>query len=57
VQAPGRERPIAAGHSLAATAAGACAATCPARGIVIADQATEGLRAFIEHCDRPGNGG
>ena len=56
VQAPGLERPIGVGHSIAAAAAGLSAATYPTRGIVIIDQATEGLRAFIEHCNRPGNG-
>jgi pimeloyl-ACP methyl ester carboxylesterase len=56
VQAPGLERPIVVGHFLAAAAAGLYAATCPTRGIVIIDQAAEGLRAFIEHCNRPSNG-
>jgi len=32
------------------------AATYPTRGIVIIDQATEGLRAFVEHCNRRSNG-
>ena len=56
VQAPGLERPIGVGHSIAAAAAGLYAARYPTRGIVIIDQATEGLRAFIEHCNRLSNG-
>ena len=56
VQAPGLERPIVVGHSIAAAAAGLSAATYPTRGIVIIDQATERLGAFIEHSNRPGNG-
>ena len=56
VQAPGLERPIGGGHSIAAAAAGLSAATYPTRGIVIIDQATEGLRAFVEHCKRRSNG-
>jgi hypothetical protein len=32
------------------------AATYPTRGIVIIDQATERLGAFIGHCNRSGNG-
>ena len=56
VQAPGLERPIGGGHSIAAAAAGLSAATYPTRGIVIIDQATEGLRAFVEHCNRRSNG-
>jgi pimeloyl-ACP methyl ester carboxylesterase len=56
VQAPGLECPIVVGHSIAAAAAGVYAATCPTRGIVIIDQATERLGAFIEHCNRPSNG-
>ena len=56
VQAPGLERPIVVGHSIAAAAAGLYAATYPTRGIVIIDQATERLGAFIGHCHRPGNG-
>ena len=56
VQAPGLERPLVAGHSIAAAAAGLYAATYPTRGIVITGQATEGLRAFTGHCNRPGNG-
>jgi pimeloyl-ACP methyl ester carboxylesterase len=56
VQAPGLERPIVVGHSIAAAAAGLYAATYPTRGIVIIDQATERLGAFIEHCNRPSNG-
>ena len=56
VQAPGLVRPIVVGHSTAAAAAGLYAATYPTRGIVIIDQATERLGAFIEHCNRPSNG-
>jgi pimeloyl-ACP methyl ester carboxylesterase len=56
VQAPGREPPIVAGHSSAVAAAGERAAGYPARGIVITGQATERPGAFIEHCNRPGNG-
>ena len=56
VQAPGLERPIVVGHSIVAAAAGLYAATYPTRGIVIIDQATERLGAFIEHCNRPSNG-
>jgi pimeloyl-ACP methyl ester carboxylesterase len=56
VQAPGLERPIVVGHSIATAAAGLYAATCPTRGIVIIDQATERLGAFIGHCNRPRNG-
>ena len=56
VQAPGLERPIVVGQSIAAAAAGLSAATDPTRGIVIIDQATAGRRAVIEHGNRPGNG-
>ena len=56
VRVPGLGRPIGVGQSIAAAAAGLSAATDPTRGIVIIDQATAGLRAFIEHCNRPGNG-
>jgi pimeloyl-ACP methyl ester carboxylesterase len=56
VQAPGLERPIVVGHFIAAAAAGLYAATYPTRGIVIIDQATEGLRAVVEHGNRPSNG-
>ena len=56
VQAHGLERPIVVGHSIAAAAAGLYAATYPTRGIVIIDQATERLGAFIEHCNRLSNG-
>jgi pimeloyl-ACP methyl ester carboxylesterase len=55
-KAPGLERPIVVGDSIAAAAAGLYAATYPARGIGIIDQATERLGAFIEHCNRPSNG-
>jgi hypothetical protein len=48
--------PIVSGHSAAAAAAGLYAATYPARGIMITDQATQRLGAFIGHCNRPGNG-
>ena len=56
VQAPGLEPPIGVGHSIAAAVAGWSAATYPTRGIVTIDPATEGLRAVIEHGNRPGNG-
>ena len=55
-QIHGLERPIGVGQSIAAAAAGLSAATDPTRGIVLIDQATEGLRAFIEHCNRRSNG-
>src|SRR5215469_8487005 len=56
VQAPGLERPIVVGYSIAAAAAGLYAATDPTRGIVIIDRPRRGLRALIEHCNRRSNG-
>ena len=52
-QIHGQERPIGVGQYIAAAAAGLSAATDPTRGIVLIDQATAGLRAFIEHGHRP----